>query len=371
MPVEEPAWWYGPPDSAVARALRPLAWLYGRLAARRIAATTPYRSRLPVVCIGNFTAGGTGKTPLTLDLARRLIARGEHPAILTRGYGGRLEGPHWIDPNRDSAQDVGDEPLLLARLAPTLLAKDRRAGAIAIETAPAGYTVILMDDGLQNPALAKDLAIAVVDARRGLGNGAVIPAGPLRAPLDLQLRLTDMILVNHPPQPATPVPDPGQSDALANAADAPAAIFATLRRAFPGPVLAARVAPAGDTGWIARQPLLAFAGIANPDRFFALLEQHGGRIAARAVFKDHHTFTIRDADQLLARARADGLVLATTEKDHARLAGSTDATLADLAAATRTLPIGLQFSEEDGRRLDELIAATLATAGEGDGPRSR
>ena len=361
MPLDEPAWWYGPKDAATVRLLYPLEWLYARQAARRIERRQPYRSRLPVICVGNFTAGGTGKTPLTLHLAGRLIAMGERPAILTRGYGGHVKGPHWVAARVDKARDVGDEPLLLARSVPTLISRDRRAGAIAIETAPSDYSVIIMDDGLQNPALAKDLTIAVVDARRGLGNGHVIPAGPLRAPLDVQLPLTDAIILNGPAssgtsasvaETASVAPVPGSDDLTS-------ARLASLRREFPGPVLAAHAEAAGDLTWIGMQPVIAFAGIANPDRFFRLVEHCGGHIAGRRTFKDHHAFTDEDARGLLDAAAAAGAQLVTTEKDHVRLSGLGD-TLEELARMARTLPIRLVIEDADAQRADALLAGALA-----------
>src|SRR6476661_643641 len=194
--LDEPSWWYAPAPGRLAMLLQPLGAIYGRVAEARYFRTTPYRSRLPVICIGNFTSGGTGKTPLAIHLCERLKAAGHEPAVLTRGYGGRLSGPYWVNAASDVARDVGDEALLLARAAPTLVARDRRAGAHAIEMGPHPVTVIVMDDGLQNPGLAKDLTIAVVDGGRGLGNGLTMPAGPLRAPLPFQLELTDAIVVN-------------------------------------------------------------------------------------------------------------------------------------------------------------------------------
>lgn len=346
MPLDEPSWWYGAPHSRMARVLRPVARLYSWMAVRRLSAQQPYRSRLPVICVGNFTAGGTGKTPLTLEIARRLKAMGENPVILTRGYGGRTAGPHWVVPQHDTARDVGDEPLLLARAAPTLIARDRRAGAIAIETSAAGHTVIVMDDGLQNPSLTKDLTFAVIDARRGLGNGEVIPAGPLRAPIEAQLALVDAILVNSP--------------STRSATDGEA--IARLRREFPGPALGAGISVEGDTTWISQTPLLAFAGIANPERFFLLLQSYGGRLAETRVFKDHHAFKNSELRDLHERARSIGAQLVTTEKDYVRLLACMDEAHR-LADSVRILPIRLDLEDIDSARLDALLEGTLRTGG--------
>lgn len=336
----------------MARALSPVARLYAWRAAARLTRSVPYRSRLPVICVGNFTAGGTGKTPLSIGLAHRLIASGERPVFLTRGYGGRRAGPHWVDLERDSAAEVGDEPLLLARQAPTLVARDRRAGAVAIENGPHDATVIVMDDGLQNPAIAKDLSIAIVDGLRGVGNGEVIPAGPLRLPLDVQLHLTDVILVNLPPLA-------GDGTAAETRATA---LRERLRRDFPGPVIAARTEPVGDLAWLKEKPLLAFAGIANPDRFFATLEACGATVAARVVYKDHHAFTDADAERLLASAAALDATIVTTEKDLVRLAHR-GAARTRLMQAARSLAIGLAFAPGEAERLGELLGATMQTGG--------
>ena len=244
MRLDEPAWWYREPPSGIATVLQPLAALYGWAATARYWRATPYRSRLPVVCVGNFTAGGTGKTPLVIHLCERLKAAGHEPVALTRGYGGRLSGPYWVNAKSDVARDVGDEALLLARAAPTLVARDRRAGAHAIETGPHPVTVIVMDDGLQNPGLAKDLTIAVVDGGRGLGNGLVMPAGPLRAPLQFQLELTDAIVVN--------------------GAEADAPVAEWLRHRFAGSVLRASLAPAESADWLKGARVVAWAGIGAP-----------------------------------------------------------------------------------------------------------
>ncbi len=235
MRVDEPSWWYGAGDGLVARGLQPLAAAYGTIAKRRYRSRRPYRSRLPVICAGNFTAGGTGKTPLTLKICEMLEARGERPVVLSRGYGGTERGPHWVDVGRDTAARVGDEPLLLARRFPTVVARDRVAGARVIEASSERGSVIVMDDGLQNAGLTKDLAIAVVDGRRGFGNGRVMPAGPLRAPLAFQFELAHAIVVN----------------AGASAGDLSGGIAEQLRRTFAGPVIDARVQVQRRVGAIA------------------------------------------------------------------------------------------------------------------------
>ncbi len=346
MRLEEPAWWYGEGDGARPRVLAPflapLAQLYGWLAQARFR-RQPYRSRLPVICVGNFTAGGTGKTPLAIYIARLLIERGGTPAFLTRGYGGRERGPVWVEESEGAAYRFGDEPLLLARIAPTLVARDRAAGAQMIEASGRKLSAIVMDDGLQNAGLAKDLALAVVDGERGLGNGEVIPAGPLRAPIDFQLGLVDAIVVREP----EPAP-----------AETAKSIHEVLRRRFPGPVLAARALPRADATWLAGAPVVAFAGIANPQRFFALIERLGARVTARVAFPDHHVFSRADADNLKSLAERKGAQLVTTEKDWMRLKGGESFAQA-LAEHARPLAIELAFGARDAKRLTGLIDAAL------------
>ena len=192
MPLEAPFWWYRR-KGALGSALAPLGNLYGRIAEKRFADITPYRSRLPVVCIGNFTAGGGGKTPTAIAIAALLKELGAKPAFLTRGYGGASKGPVLVKQGH-SATEVGDEPLLLADASPTMVSADRPAGAKAIEATDA--SVIVMDDGFQNPSLAKDLSLVVVDGGVGVGNGLIIPAGPLRAPLDAQIARASALIVD-------------------------------------------------------------------------------------------------------------------------------------------------------------------------------
>jgi len=337
---DEPGWWYAPGGRVAGPLLAPLGQLYGTIARRRYEKAEAYRARLPVICVGNFTAGGTGKTPLTLYLARRLASLGHQPVALTRGYGGRLKGPYWVDAERDGPADVGDEPLMLAAQLRTMLCRDRPSGARAIETGPHPASVILMDDGLQNGTLAKDLVIAVVDGQRGFGNGRVIPAGPLRAPLAFQMQLADVMLVNEPP-------------------GADGTVVETLRREFSGAVLRATTGPVGDTAWVAEAPLLAWAGIGAPERFFQLLERLGGDVRIRRRFPDHHMLSETEAGELLQAAQASGTRLVTTAKDLARLSRRGGAA-AELARQARVLAVGLEFRTGDADRLDQILISALA-----------
>ena len=337
MPLEEPSWWYGTSeDDLRIRALRPLSGLYGWAAQRRLLNAQPYHSRLPVICVGNFTAGGTGKTPLSMMIATLLRDRGAQPVFLTRGYSGRKTGPVWVNPGSHLAKDVGDEPLLLARCAPTMLARDRAKGAQEIE-ASGTATHIIMDDGLQNPLLAKSLSIAVVDAVRGLGNGQVIPAGPLRAPIEFQFGLADAIVVN---------------------GDAGGSIRRDLRSAFPGPVLSAVIAPTEDADAFDGMRVVAFSGIGNPARFVASLGHAGAHVISSKTFKDHHNFTDAEAQELIDLARRCDAQLVTTEKDLARLKGRGGA-CGELAKKTRVLAIQLIMESRDLARLESLVDGIL------------
>ncbi len=345
MPIREPRWWYGEKGGWQQQVLAPIARIWGWSAARRHTRVTPERSALPVICVGNFTAGGTGKTPLSILIARLLIAAGERPVFLTRGYGGSLRGPHRVNPALDTAADVGDEPLLLARHAPVIVARDRPAGArlAASDFGLSPPTVIVMDDGLQNPTLAKDLTIAVVDGVRGLGNGSVIPAGPLRAALPTQFSLADLVVVN-----ASPGADTERVQAVAT----------DLRDSFHGPVIEASVEPDMTDLDLRGARVLALAGIANPARFYALLQHLGAEIAGRAEFADHHAFTDADASSILADAMRLEARIVTTEKDHVRLSGTAGARarLHDEAVA---LPIRVKLDQRDEVRLASLVNGAL------------
>jgi tetraacyldisaccharide 4'-kinase len=331
--MRDPSFWWRTPGP-MAGLLAPLGALYGVIAAHRLM-QAGQRARVPVVCIGNLTVGGAGKTPTAIAVARLLQAAGARPVFLTRGYGGRLGGPVVVAPAHGAA-DVGDEPLLLARVAPTIVARDRAAGAQA--AAAAGADVIVMDDGFQNPALAKDLSLIVVDGRRGLGNGKVFPAGPLRAPLRQQIARAQALLVVGEAGPA-----------------AQPAIDAARARGLP--VLAGRLVPEpAVVAALAARPALAFAGIADPEKFFATLRGAGIALGATQAFPDHHRFAAVEADDLITRAERAGLALVTTEKDLARLRG--DPVLAALARRATALPVALGFDDADS--IGRLLAAVRA-----------
>jgi tetraacyldisaccharide 4'-kinase len=333
--VRAPGFWWQEPGTAAAL-LAPVASVYGAVAAARLRQTGE-RAGVPVLCVGNPTLGGSGKTPTVIALARLLSEAGERPVLLSRGYGGRLAGPVKVDPRHHRADDVGDEPLLLARCALTIIARDRVAGARAARAAGAG--VIVLDDGFQNPSLAKDLSILVIDAGRGVGNEQVFPAGPLRAPLDAQLDRAHAILIIGDGPGAAPLTEAAETRGLA---------------LFYG-----RLVPDGETvDALKGSRVLAFAGIGHPEKFFATLTDAGIDVALRRGFPDHHRFTASDAAALIAEADRAGLTLVTTEKDFVRLAHKR--ALADLAARSRALPATLQI--EDQERFRRFVLAAVAAA---------
>lgn len=317
---EPPFWWQAP--GLAARLLAPAAAIYGAIAATRLRRQGRHAD-LPVICIGNLTVGGSGKTPAAIAVARLALRAGLRPVFLTRGYGGRIAGPLRVCASA-SAADVGDEPLLLARTAPTIVARDRTAGAAAIARGSAD--AIVMDDGLQNPSISKDVALVALDGRRGVGNGRVIPAGPLRAPLQTQLQRAHAVLL---------VGEAGEG----------ARFGVRAAQAHGLPVFTARLEPReSGVAELGAQPVLAYAGIADPEKFFATLTRAGIVPAARFSFPDHHRYSASDAARLIAHAREGGLQLVTTEKDLVRLQG--DPALADLASSSKVLPVDMVIDEE-------------------------
>ncbi len=276
----------------------------------------------PTICVGNFVVGGAGKTPTALALARMLISDGRRVAFLSRGYGGaeRAE-PLLVDPNTHNAATVGDEPLLLAKLAQCWVGADRaRSARSAIE---AGANTLVLDDGLQNPGLVKDLAFAVVDGETGFGNGLCVPAGPLRAPVFAQLPFVQALVVL----------GGDDSGALRIAAAAPGKLL--IRGSLEPDALAA--AP------LIGREVVAFAGIARPEKFYATLRRVGAQIVATRDFADHHPYMPREVEALIEEAGRRGALLATTEKDLMRLS-------ARHARAVVTLPVTLRFEEQGAVR---------------------
>ena len=332
--MREPAFWHRP-RSLKSHLLQPLAALYGAVAARRMM-RKGVDAGLPVICVGNYHVGGAGKTPTVLALTKLLREFGERPVVLSRGYGGRLKGPVMVDRARHLAADVGDEPLMMVRDVPVVVARDRRDGVALARSS--GATVVLMDDGFQNPGIRKDAALVVIDSERGLGNGKVFPAGPLRAPLKAQLARTDALVVI----------------GGGRAADDVAAELARRNK----PELRARLKP--DAEAVARllgKPVFAFAGIGDPERFFRTLRASGIELARTRAFADHHMFSNEEIAAVAAEARREQQTLVTTEKDLARLHGRE-------GVPDDIVPFAVQLEFDDPVALRQLISDHLYKARE-------
>ncbi|MEM6663901.1 MAG: tetraacyldisaccharide 4'-kinase [Pseudomonadota bacterium] len=298
--MKAPRYWSNPPDSpgAIARLLSPLAMLW-RLGGKVLAASKSTEAApVPVLCIGNLTAGGSGKSPMVAALLQRLAEAGRTPHVVTRGYGGTERGPYRVDSAKDSAAKVGDEPLMLAAFGPVWVARDRAAGARA--AAAEGADLILLDDGFQNPGLRKDGAILMIDAGVGFGNGRIIPAGPLREPVGEGLSRADLVVLV------------GQPDARENC-------LSSWPQLAKIKVVGAELVPRQSGMVLEGDPVFAFAGIGRPEKFFYTLRHMCAQLVGTRTFPDHHPYSPAIIRRLIRDAMASNAMLVTTEKDAVRL----------------------------------------------------
>jgi tetraacyldisaccharide 4'-kinase len=337
MKLSTPRWWYvrrGAPMPVTRAILTPVSWLWAAVTARKLARVIPADAGVPVICVGNLTVGGAGKTPVVRALLTRLAEQGVDAHGLSRGHGGRLAGPVRVDPGLHSASDVGDEPLMMAQALPFWIARDRLAGARA--AAAAGAQLVVMDDGHQNPSVAKSLSLVVVDGETRddewpFGDGAVFPAGPMREPLKAGLARADAVVLLLPADLAEPYP-------------------ALLTLLAPTPVLIARLVRDAPPP---QGPVVAFAGIGKPWKFERALKAAGVELAEFAPFADHHVYDEGTLKALERRAADQGAVLVTTEKDWVRLSPAWQ-------AKVTAWPVRVGF--EDEAALDALLDRAIPKA---------
>jgi tetraacyldisaccharide 4'-kinase len=335
--MKAPLFWWTSKPSFLARMLAPLGTIYGAITVRRMAKRKSQSSTSQkIICIGNFTAGGAGKTPIAIAIAKALQAQSISVCFLSRGYGGTIKFPVLVDPQLHTASQVGDEPLLLTCIAPTIISRNRAAGLALCAATKAN--IIIMDDGLQNP-LAKDFSIAVVDCEVGIGNGLCIPAGPLRASLAKQWSYVQAVVFLGSGTGADALKTNAQNmgvNVFEAELQSPSHIISSLRDKL----------------------ILAYCGIGRPQKFFDHITNLGGVIGAKRSFADHHSFTQNDASDLLEQAQRDHMVLFTTEKDFIRLPKD-NTPLGILAARSRVVPVEAEIKNVDALilKLQALIDA--------------
>lgn len=320
--MQAPDFWQAEKGGFQALALSPIGRLYGLATKIKLATIRPWKAPVPILCVGNLIAGGAGKTPVAIDLGQRLQAKGKVVHFLSRGYGGQEKGPLLVDVNNHDYHRVGDEPLLLAAHAPTWISADRRAGCSA--AANNGAEIIIMDDGFQNPSIAKDFSIIVVDGGYGFGNGHLIPAGPLRETLaDGFARAQAAVVVGE-----------DRSRALE-----------AISACGLNP-LKARLVADTPPQWDVERPVVAFAGIGRPEKFFETVASLGCPVSATYSFPDHHAYSEDNLNHLETAAQTNKARLLTTEKDAKRLP---DEFLKDVGVVS----IRLEWTDETA--LDALL----------------
>ncbi|MEM0948469.1 MAG: tetraacyldisaccharide 4'-kinase [Pseudomonadota bacterium] len=328
--MRPPGFWNSAEPSLAAYALSPFAAIYAAATARRVARPANYNPCAPVICVGNINAGGTGKTPTVLALTALISDGGLRTAIVSRGHGGALKGPIQVDPARHDASDVGDEPLLMSAFAPVVISRNRAAGTELADQI--GADVIVMDDGHQNPDIAKTLSLVVVDASVGFGNGRVIPAGPLREPVTTGLDRADALL------------SIGGSDAQSQ-------FQARWGDRIGIPHLTAHLAPLPTGMQLRELRAVAFAGIGRPEKFFDTLRAEGVELLRTVPLGDHQPLTPALMRRLAHEAEALGAQLITTEKDAVRLPN-------DVRRKVITVPVRLQFDVPEA--ITQVLAPVLA-----------
>ena len=333
MASQAPSFWWTKPDWR-ARLLWPVSYVYGRIAGNRMAHATRASVPIPVICIGNFTVGGAGKTPTALTIARAARKRGLKPGFLSRGYGGKLRSTTVVDPDIHDAGAVGDEPLLLAREALTVISPERVEGARRL--VEEGVDLIIMDDGFQSARLAIDYALLVIDTGRGIGNGLLVPSGPVRAPIDEQMRHTSALLK------------------VGNGTAADTIVRQAARAGKPFMAASLKVR---EQGGLAGREVLAFAGIADPEKFFRTVESTGARIAVRRPFGDHQHLREAEIADMLDVATSHHLDIVTTSKDMVRLMGR-KGRAEELLQRARVIEVDMTFV--DHRAPDLVIDSAIS-----------